>query len=126
LAEIRERLVLHGYKEFLRACTGAEKGIAREVRTILREAGDVVKQAAVEKFDAYDVKSAHGFRTVVRARGVSIEQSLRKTTGTRPDFGALQMRKGLLPALAQEETHFEQEMEHALDLIADVFEYGAY
>jgi hypothetical protein len=44
-------------------------------------------------------RTAEGFRTFVRAGAiVHLEQSLRKTTGLHPEWGALQMTKGLLPA----------------------------
>jgi hypothetical protein len=119
-------LIVRGFKEFLRACDHAPKEAKREVRQILREAGSVVRRDATDRFDAYSTKSAHGYRVVVRSRGVAVEQSLRKTTGRNPQWGALQMRRALLPALHENTARFEREMEHAVDLIADVFEYGSY
>jgi hypothetical protein len=119
-------LVVHGYKEFLRACNAADKAAKKEVRTILREVGDVVKRDAAARFSAVDTRSAAGYRTAVRQRGIAVEQRLRKTTGQHPEWGAYQMRKALLPALRENTVRFEQEMSHALDLIADVFEYGSY
>jgi hypothetical protein len=50
-------------------------------------------------FSSIDAGSAAGFRTYVRAGArVSVEQSKRKTTGAHPEYGALQMREGLIPA----------------------------
>lgn len=124
---VREgELVVHGYREFMRACAHAPKEAKREVRLILREAGESVRRNATERFDAYSTKSAHGYRVAVRTRGITVEQSLRKTTGRNPQWGALQMRKALLPALSHERQAFERDMEHAVDLIADVFEYSSY
>ncbi len=67
-------------------------------------------------------KSAAGYRVRVRQRGVAVEQSLRKTTGTRSDFGELQMRQALLPALEANEDRVESAMEAAIDTVADHFE----
>jgi hypothetical protein len=69
------------------------------VTEALRRGGRVVEDEAERLFSPIDAGSAAGFRTYVRAGGrVSVEQSKRKTTGNRPQFGALQMREGLLPA----------------------------
>lgn len=106
----------------LRACDRAGRETKREVRSTLRKVGDIVKVEAAERLREIDARSAAGLRTVVRQRGVSVEQSLRKTTGTRPDFGALQMRQALLPALAEKESAVEDAMEDAIDKVADHFE----
>jgi hypothetical protein len=119
-------LVVRGYREFMRACSVAPREARKEVRLVLREAGDVVRRDATDRFETYSTKSAHGYRTVVRQRGITVEQSLRKTTGNNPGWGAKQMRTALLPALYHNEERLEREMEHAVDLIADVFEYGSY
>jgi len=60
-------------------------------------------------------RTAEGFRTYVRGQGstVQVEQSLRKTTGLRPDWGALQMTEALLPA-----------RDEKLDEVADRIEDG--
>jgi hypothetical protein len=117
-----DTLVVTGYKEFIRACDHAGKETKKQVRDTFRKVGDIVKVDAAAKFAAYDVRSAAGYRTVVRQRGVSVEQSLRRTTGLHPDYGALQMRKALLPALSEDEPRIEHEFELALDKVADHFD----
>lgn len=117
-----ETLVVKGLRDFLRACDRAGKESKKEVRGAFRKVGDIVKVDAAERFLGYDARSAAGFRTVVRQRGVSVEQTLRKTTGLRPDFGALQMSKALLPALNEKEDAVEQAMEHAIDIVSDHFD----
>ena len=119
-------VVVRGYKEFLRACNHADKATKKEVRLILKDVGNVVRRDAASRFSAVSTKTAAGYRTVVRQRGVSVEQSLRKTTGLHPEYGSRQMRQALLPALHENEERLRLEMEHAVDLIADVFEYGSY
>jgi hypothetical protein len=51
-----------------------------------------------------------------------VEQSLRKVTGLRPDWGATQMRKGLLPALSSKQNEVEAEFEKALDVVSAIFD----
>lgn len=119
---MEETLRVKGYREFLRASDRAGKETKRFVRETYRKVGDVVKANAASRFQTYDARTAAGFRTVVRQRGVSVEQSLRKTTGRRPDFGALQMRKALVPALEAKEREVEGAFERAVDTVADHFE----
>lgn len=111
-----------GYREFLRACDRADKQTKREVRKTFREVGDIVRDDARERFSGLSERTAAGFRTVVRQRGVSVEQKLRKTTGLRPDWGAIQMRKALLPALNSKERQVVREFEQAMDRVADHFD----
>jgi hypothetical protein len=117
-------LVVKGYREFMRACNQGDKETKKYVRGVLREAGDIVRVDATRRFAPVDSPSAAGYRTRVRQRGVAVEQSIRKTTGKHPEYGALQMRQALLPALLSNEDAFERGMEHALDLIEAHFERG--
>jgi hypothetical protein len=117
-----ETIRVKGYREFLRAADRAGKESKSEVRSTFRKVGDVVKHEAARRFESIDARSAAGYRTRVRQRGVAVEQSLRRTTGKRPDFGSLQMRDALIPALEQKEHEVEREMEHAIDVVADHFE----
>jgi len=113
-----------GYREFLRATNHAEKSSKRFVRDNFREVGEVVRIPAAD--DLRDLqpsgKSAAGLRTIVRARGVNVEQTLRKVTGKRLDWGATQMRRILFPNLESHERDIERKLEEKLDRIADHFE----
>lgn len=97
-----QTLQVTGLTELLKALHEVDRGLEKEVREGLREGGQKVQGRATARFMRYGVKTARGFRTVVRQRGVSVEQSLRKTTGLHPEWGKQQMRKGLLPALDDE------------------------
>jgi hypothetical protein len=108
-----------GLKELILACDKAGKETKSVVRAALRSTGIQVKADASSRFAKYDEKTAFGFRVIVRRRGVNVEQTLRKTTGLRPDFGALQMRRGLLPALRDNEAELERQVEIALDRIVN-------
>lgn len=107
-----------GYREFVRACSRAEKKTNRLVRRKLREAGEIVAVNWRARLSPIDSASAAGLRPRVRQRGVSVEQTRRTVTGRRPDYGALQMRRGVA-ALEDERENFERAMERALDEIAD-------
>jgi hypothetical protein len=120
----RDTLRVEGLTPFLRATARAEKETKKQVRGALKEAGDVVKIEASSRFQRFDHKTAEGFRTRVRQTGVSVEQSLRRTTGTRPDYGALQMREALLPAMEEKSREVEDTFNDAMDKVADTFEEG--
>lgn len=117
-------LIVKGYREFLRAADRSEKQSRRFVRDNFRQVGEVVRVPAADDLRQLQTKgtSAAGLRTIVRARGVTVEQTLRKVTGKRPDWGATQMRKVLLPELEQHQRDIERIAEGALDRIADHFD----
>lgn len=121
-----DRATLHvrRYREFLRAVNHAGRETRAAVRRELRAVAEPVRRDAAARFQKYDKRSAAHFRIAVTQRGVFVEQGLRKVTGLRPDYGALQMRKALLPSLRDNELTLESRMEHAIDLIADVFDQG--
>jgi hypothetical protein len=114
-------LHVKGLRQFVKACDRAGKESKSVVRAALRSTAVGVRADASTRFAKYHAKSAYGYRVVVRQRGVNVEQSLRKTTGLRPDFGALQMRKALLPALRDNEAELERQVELALDRIVEHF-----
>lgn len=133
-------VVVRGLRQAITAFDRAETHTKREIRSTLREVGDIVKVEARSMFSRYGTAAAGatsyggsrashadtaaGFRTVVRRRGVSVEQSLRKTTGRHPEYGGLQMRHGLVPALDREAGRIESAFEHALDHVCDQFNEG--
>lgn len=112
---------MEGLREFLRAAAKAEKDTKKKIRARFREVGEIVRRDAAARFSSTDAKTAGGYRVSVRQRGVSVEQRLGKTTGKRGDFGALQMRKALIPASQSKLDEIEREMERALDDLAREF-----
>ena len=119
-----ETVRLLGYREFLRACDRAGKESKAYVRGSFREVGDIVRLDASAMLAPVSSRSAAGYRTRVRARGVAVEQSLRKTTGTRPDWGVHQMRRVLVPSMTQNEERIVGAMDRAIDKVCDHFEGG--
>lgn len=108
-----------GYREFLRAIQNADKETKKAVRQELKKAGEEIRRDADRRFSRYSAVSAAGYRVRVRQRGIVIEQSLRKTTGKNPAWGALQMTEALLPARSVGAQGFETALEQALDRICD-------
>ena len=115
-------IVVRGYKEFLRAAKNAGTATNREVRAAFRESGEIVRADAAQRLAKYSTVSAAGLKVRVRQRGVAVEQSLRKTTGAHPQYGSLQMRKSLLPALREKEPQVEAKFEEALEKVKLIFE----
>jgi hypothetical protein len=105
-------ITAEGLGEVLAAAKAVDSEFAHELAEGLRASGKVVERIGARRFERYSEKSAAGFKTYVRAGArVLVEQSLRKTTGERPDYGALQMRKALLPALSGSEDVIEQTLD---------------
>jgi hypothetical protein len=120
----RDALRVEGYREFMRALNRADKEVKGYVRAALKDVGEAVRFEAALRFSVIDVRSAAGYKVSVSQRGVSVYQSLPKTTGLRGDYGALQMRKALVPAAAANREKTEQKLEDALDRVADHFNGG--
>lgn len=111
-------LRLVGYTETLRAVNALPKAVAAGLRDEIRHVGELVREDAEGRINDLSQKTAAGFRTYVRARGVSVEQSLRKTTGLRPDWGKTQMRQGLLPALDDKQDELIEGVETMVERVA--------
>lgn len=112
-----------GLREFISAADAAGKETKKAVRKALREVGGIVKNDARARFASTDARTAGRFGVSVRKTGmVSVEQRLRKTTGKHPDFGALQMRRALVPALEAKRGEVEKGLEEAVDRLIN--QYG--
>lgn len=112
---------LSGYTELLVALRSLPRAQQTALRAEFRAVGRLVANAARLKFtggvasSASIAKTAAGFRPYVRLRGVEVDQTLRRTTGLRPDFGTLQMNRGLLPALEEKTDEIVVGIEAAMD-----------
>src|SRR5262245_58631715 len=122
----KETLAVHGYRDVIRGLATADKESKRKIRQTFRETGDVVRTDATSRFEPINARSAAGYRTRVRQRGIVVEQSIRKTTGQHPEWGKLQMREALLPALMSNQDELEQGLERALDVVAAHFNRGGH
>jgi len=111
---------VRGLRELNRAINKADKETKAKLKAPFKRVGEIVREDAASRFSAYDARSAAGFRTKTLTKGVKVEQSRRKTTGKRGDYGALMMRRGLLPALDDKQDAVIDEMTKALEEIADI------
>src|SRR5436305_13177204 len=119
-----ETLAVKGYRDLLRALRTADKESRLALRAELRHVGEATQAGAARRVGAKDPKSAAGYKVRVRQRGVAVEQSLRKTTGVHPEWGAWQMRHALLPSLAADAGEADRRLAAALDLVAARFDRG--
>lgn len=118
----RETVRITGLREFVRALNKADKETRKLVLERLKRVGEQVRTDAARRFSPISARSAEGYRLRARVTGVFVEQSLRKTTGKHPTYGALQMRRALIPALIAHEADLQHEMGEAIDDIADILE----
>ena len=88
-----------GLRELQRDFRKMEGVLSKELREGLRAAAEPVRREAQALFESVSADSAAGYKVRVRARGVAVEQSRRRTTGLRRDYGRLQMARALIPAL---------------------------
>lgn len=107
-----------GLRELRRDFRKISKSLDKEVRDGLKQAAEPVREEAANLFERYDARSAAGYRVSVRQKVVTVQQARRRTTGQRPDFGALQMRRALLPALARREDEVVEGVDRVLDRLA--------
>jgi len=114
-------VAVRGYTELLRALRDADRNTRLEIRHALRDVGELVRSDAAVRFAPIDAGSAAGYKVRVRQRGVAVEQSLRRTTGKHPQYGALQMRRALVPALHENEAETIMKMNEALEKVARIW-----
>lgn len=112
-----------GLKELHRDFRRMSKELSKDLDRELREAANIVAQDARARFDTYSPRSASGFRGRTKGFGRAIvEQRHRRTTGKRPDYGALQMRRALLPARASKHDEVVDRIDRMLGRLGG--EYG--
>jgi hypothetical protein len=111
---VNGQLKVRGLRELHRALKRYDGDLNLESE--LRDAGEIVAVGARERFVGISPKSAAGFKSRVKGFGrVVVQQSRRRTTGRRGDFGSLQMRRALLPSVAANETKVLNAVEGMLD-----------
>ena len=107
---------IKGLRQLHSALKRYEADLKRELENELRDAGQIVAEQARDRFGSVDARSAAGFRPRLRGFGrVVVEQRLRRTTGMRGDYGSLQMRRALLPAVEASQDRIMEHVEGMLD-----------
>lgn len=111
----KETVRIRGLRETIRALNRVNKQVAKQVRDELKRAVEPVAASARDRVGRYPGASTSTIGPKATTRSVFVTQRKRKVTGLRPDFGSLQMREGLLPALAEHEDDIVGQVEDALD-----------
>ena len=106
---------VRGLSQTIRAFSVLEKGVRAEILGELRSIAEPVARDSQDLLSGYQGISLATIRPRTSVRGAFVTQGARKVTGQRPDFGSLQMRKGLIPALEAHADELEPAVGNALD-----------
>ena len=109
---------VYGVQEVNRAFRHVDRSLALEFGKDLKAAAAPVVAAAKakEKWQGASIGTIRAKRAGAR---VYVEQSAKKVTGKRGDFGALQMRQALIPALDENAAEVFAGVEIVLDKYAN-------
>lgn len=107
-------LRVKGYREVTRALNRVDKGTRKALLDGLKQAAEPTAAEARSKLSRYAGLDTGSIQPRAVASGVYITQKRGKKTGTRPDFGSLQMRQGLLPAVYDHQDEFRNKVDDAL------------
>ena len=109
---------VHGLMELNRAFKKIDSEIGTVLRADLLHAAQPVAESAKGKIGRYQGASLGTIVPKVLSRSVFVYQNARKVTGLRGDYGALQMRKGLEPALEENTERIVASVNLAIDRLA--------
>ena len=110
---------VHGLREVNAAFGRIDKRLRSEFGADLKKAAEPVAVAARSSVTRYRGASPGTIRAKRSGARVFVEQSKAKVTGKRSDFGSLQMKRVLVPALEDKSAEVFREVEHVLDKYAD-------
>lgn len=114
-----ETIHVQGLRELQRAFRAAGGDLPRELRRELVRVGKPAESDARSRLSQYSTRSAGGIRARVRGGSTLVlEQRRGRVTGKRPDWGARQMRRALLPARAAHTQELIAGLEEMLDRLA--------
>ncbi len=109
---------IKGLREVDKAFRDMDKDAAKDLRKSLVEAARPVAETAQGLLSRYRGASVRTIRPRAVARGAFVTQGAKKTTGLRGDFGVLQMRQVMEPALEQNEAKVMEGAERAMDALS--------
>jgi hypothetical protein len=110
---------VHGLREVNAAFRKVDTSLARQFGDDLKKAAEPVVREVKQKETRWRGASIGTIRARRSGARVYVEQGARKKTGLRPDYGALQMRSALEPALEEQADEVFAEVEHVLDRYAN-------
>lgn len=106
---------VEGLRELNRALNKVNKDAAKTVRDELKTAAEPIAATARSRLSRFQGASTSTIGPPSVTAGVFVTQRKRKVTGKRGDFGALQMRDVLLPALEEHADDAVKAVEQAID-----------
>lgn len=106
---------VEGVREVNAAFRKVDKDLAKQFGNDLKKAAEPVASTARQKVTRYRGAKVTTIRTRRSGPRVFVEQGARKVTGKRPDFGALQMRTVLIPALEERTDEVFDQVEQVLN-----------
>jgi hypothetical protein len=113
-----ETIRVKGLRELTKAFRSLEAETWPALRKQLAESARPVAESAKAKISVYRGASLETIRPRATTRSVFVTQTKRKVTGLRPDYGGLQMRHGLIPALDENTERIVRDLENMLDRLA--------
>jgi hypothetical protein len=99
MAATRADVKVKGLRELRQAFKAMDREVSRELDNELKGIAQAVADEARNRFSAIDARSASGFKPRLRGFGSVLVVQTRRSKHVRPDFGSLQMRRALIPAL---------------------------
>jgi hypothetical protein len=110
---------IKGLTELNRALALVNSRAAKTVRDELGRSAEPVAATARSKLSRYAGASVGTIGPRTFMGGVAVTQRAGKVSGLRPDFGSLQMREVLIPALEEHGDEIVRDVEFALDRLGN-------
>jgi hypothetical protein len=116
-----EAVRVEGLSELFRSFEQADKGLGREVRSALKDAGEIVQVAAQDKALAVHPAIGAGWSRMRLGIARDIVYIVPRSRGTRdprlrrPKFGLLLLNDAMTPALADNRERVRKEVEDAIN-----------
>jgi hypothetical protein len=112
---------VEGLRELNAALGKFAKDAQKELQKELRAVAEPIAADTRSRLGGLGGRTVAGVSAGSSAGAAIVRQRARRTTGLRPDFGALQMRRGFLPALKAGEPGVIRAVDEMLDRLAGQF-----
>lgn len=109
-----EKVSVRGLPELRRAFRELDDDVKKGLGKELTKAAVPARDEARSLVQRYQGASVNTIRVSRRGPVVAVQQSAKKTTGLRSDFGALQMRTVLIPAVHDKANEVFERVDEAL------------
>jgi hypothetical protein len=109
---------VEGLRELQRSFNKIDRALVKELGTELKKVAEPVASTARQRVTRFTGASVSTIRTTRSGLTVYVTQGARKVTGRRGDFGSLQYREVLTPALLEHQDEIKQGVDRFLGKIA--------